>query len=140
MVFCVSSVSPLKSLHPPYLLTVPTEMDKSSSLTSLVITPSRGRHHTMLLGLRSDGSIHAARLSKSRNGSREKQATKATQEVLNVIWDNDVERLSDRVGAEPDIGKAATRFRIIDARWAWLGKHGARLLQFTQADCLRSGC
>ena len=134
MVFHTSTLSPLTSLHAPYLLTPPAQMDKVSSLTSLAIPSPRGHDYTILLGQRSDGSVHAMRLSRPQNRSSQKKAAQLTSEMLKVIWDDDVTRISSRAGGNTEKSKAGTRFRIMDTRWAWLGEIFAFLHQTDSLD------
>jgi hypothetical protein len=121
IVYHVTSSPPIRSLASPYSL----EIDGLHSLIMVTMPRVRdlGDDISLLIGRLDNGSVYC--ISLSRNQDRQLVQFHA-RSGLRVQWDEHVEGIAVRGSVcedleEKTLGKAGTRYKVIDARWVWLG-------------------
>jgi hypothetical protein len=127
MVFHVSTHGTLRSLQPPYSLSLPLDTRLKPLVDLLIfdrnieILAEDRACDLALLSIASDGSIWGTSISKESEDD--------DNGALNVVWDDALESRAEdgptlyKKPLAPGMeDKEETRYTIMDTRWAWLGE------------------
>jgi hypothetical protein len=126
LVFHVTDHGLLRFLHPPYTLSLPIDL-RRKPLADLIFLDRNiektdlGETLPTLLAQATDGSIWSAEIAAGTAEEGEGETG-----CFRPVWDPELQERAKQAGHVLAAGrrddKGETKYTIMDARWAWLGK------------------